>query len=193
MPGWKMSAVAIASAISVGVVAVGPADAARMISGTQIRNSSVTGADIKNKSLTASDFNGSLVGRQGAPGTPGAAGTPGPAGTIAGTIEAIGPVVPTGATGTGANVQSSKAECPPGTVVTGGGYHGGVRTFIADATMSGNGYFVIAVNNGPLNESIQATAVCGIGAAATLTRMAINQRDVQAAEQKRLAGVRAQL
>jgi hypothetical protein len=199
MQAWKTSALAVVSAIAIGAVAVGPADAARIITGQQIQNNTITGSDIKNKSLTAADFKGSVAGRPGPAGTPGpagpagTAGTPGAAGTIASTIEPLGPDVATGASGTGTEVQASKAECPPGTVVTGGGYRGGVRTFIADAHKSGNGYFVIAVNYGSLDASIQASAICGTAPAAATPRVTATQPDVRDAERERLAEVRAQV
>jgi len=61
-----------------------------LITGKQIKNSSITGADVKNKSLTPKDFRGSVRGARGAAGpsgppgpngatgAPGAPGSPGP-------------------------------------------------------------------------------------------------------------------
>jgi len=48
-----------------------------LITGKQIKNSSITGADVKNKSLTPKDFRGSVRGPRGLRGLTGAPGAPG--------------------------------------------------------------------------------------------------------------------
>src|SRR5262245_26225710 len=69
------------------------ATSAALITGADVKNSSLTGLDVKDKSLTPKDFRGSVRGPRGLPGTPGspgakgdpgvpgAAGAPGAAGT----------------------------------------------------------------------------------------------------------------
>lgn len=169
---------------------------------------SVTGKQIKDHSLLKRDFKAGQLprgaagqagaqGAQGPPGVQGAQGLQGPQGPtgVATTEEALGPDVPNGPSGSGQEVKSSKADCPAGTIVTGGGFHGGVRDFVADAYKSGNGYFVITVNYGSIASSVQAQAICarGPGTAAQASRLARSSRSVPAAERDRLAEVRAAL
>src|SRR5688572_15684613 len=54
------------------------ARAAKLISGNQIANSSITGKDVKNRSLTRSDFRGSVRGPRGLRGAQGPQGPAGP-------------------------------------------------------------------------------------------------------------------
>jgi hypothetical protein len=56
--------------------------ASKLITGKQVKDSSLTGKDIKDKSLTAADFKGSVAGPQGPVGPKGDKGEPGPAGSI---------------------------------------------------------------------------------------------------------------
>jgi hypothetical protein len=58
------------------------ASVARVVTGKQIKNSSLTSADVKNGSLLAKDFKAGQLpaGEKGAPGAPGAPGATGPAG-----------------------------------------------------------------------------------------------------------------
>jgi hypothetical protein len=206
-PGWL-----IATALLV-VSMTGSATAARLITGADIKNNSITGADIRDRSITAADLSASarnrLRGPQGAPGAPGPAGPAGPAGPpgppgpqgpaggVAATVDALGPEIAVGPLGSDTSVQASKAECPSGTVVVGGGYRGGVRLFIAVAMKSGNGYFVIAVNAGPLTESIQAQAICASSSSAearATSRQAVRGTStsrLSTEEAERLAQVRA--
>lgn len=148
----------------IAVVIAGSAGAARMITGGQIKNGSIGLADLSSGARAA------LRGQRGLPGQAGPAGPSGPAGPVGGvtgTFTVDGPEVPT-VPGSGATaVKSSRADCPAGSFVLGGGFSGGVRTFIADAVVSGNGYFVIGVNNGVLPESIRAQAVCARGSGAS--------------------------
>jgi hypothetical protein len=158
----------------------------------KLPKNSVTTTQVKDKSLMARDFKrGQLpAGEDGLDGTPGPAGPQGPAGVTA-FEEALGPEVPTGPSGSGSNVRSSYAACPAGTAVSGGGFHGGVRTFIADAYKSGNGYNVIAVNNGSLAESVQAQAFCARGPGVTASKRKL--ADAAAERRARLAEVRARV
>jgi hypothetical protein len=151
------------SVIAVVLALGGTATAASVITGKQIKNSSVRGADIKNKSLTPSDFSGSVKGAQGAQGSqglPGAAGAAGPAG-------AQGPVGPTGvakivaasADGTG----YAFAYCPAGTrPVSGGGINGGTGYLAASGAATdtgGIGWLVI----GNAGDAMTAFVYCSSG------------------------------
>jgi len=95
------------SSVSIGIAVTslfialgGPAQAASLITGKDIKNnsitgadvknSSLTGADVKNKSLTKADFRGSVRGKTGATGPAGKAGTNGATGP-AGAAGAVGP------------------------------------------------------------------------------------------------------
>lgn len=81
----------VAAAVSLAIGAIGGATAAGLITGKQIKDSSVTGADVKDGSLTKVDFKkGTLVagptgdrGPAGPAGPAGAAGKDGAAGTNA--------------------------------------------------------------------------------------------------------------
>lgn len=195
-PSLVIAVLALVLACSGGAFA-----ASTLITGKQIKNSSITGADVKNKSLTPSDFKGSVKGDDGArgpqgpagpAGLPGAQGAQGAAGTLASTTVVKGPDVPSGASGSGTNVQASTATCPAGTVVTGGGWDTGVRDFIANANPSGNGYFVIAVNTGSLTSHIQAYAVCGQASGAAPRAVAARAGHVAAERARLLKDARAQ-
>jgi hypothetical protein len=164
-PSLVLSVIAVLLACTAGATA-----ASSLITGKQIKDGSITGADVKSKSLTPGDFRGSLqgpagptgfTGPAGPTGPAGAPGAPGASGALSTTTAVKGPDVPAGPSGSGSNVQSSSADCPAGTVVTGGGWDTGVRDFIATARPSGNGYFVISVNTGTLSSHIQAYAICG--------------------------------
>lgn len=67
--------------IAVLLAGVGTATAAKVISGKQIKDGSVTGRDVKDGSLSAGDFSGSVAGPRGDQGPVGPAGPPGPAGS----------------------------------------------------------------------------------------------------------------
>lgn len=192
----------------------GSATAASLITSKQIKDSTITGRDVKNRSLTKTDFKGSIAGpagpagsagapgapgRQGgagSPGAPGAAGPQGPAGVVT-TQEVLGPEVASGPSGSSSSVQSSSANCPAGTIVTGGGFEVGVRDFIAVAEKSGNGYFVIAVNTAPFASSVQAQAICARGpgvvssAAAARSAFSLSPSEIDGRRAAQLAAARA--
>jgi hypothetical protein len=148
------------------------------VGGAQLKRNAVTSAKVKNRSLTAVDL------RRGQLPPPG----------VTATTDAFGPEVPHGPSGSGQEVQGSHAECPAGTIVTGGGFHGGVRDFVADAYMSGNGYFVITVNQGSIASSVQAQAICGDGPGAAAAARRLPARSaVAASERRRLAQLGHQL
>lgn len=132
-----------------------------------------------------------LRGPRGFDGAAGPAGPAGPAGAVR-VVQVVGPdVVSCAGPGTVCNVQSSKAECPAGTAVSGGGYDTGVRDFISSSKPSGNGWFVIAVNTSEFAGShVQAFATCTSVTSPSLLRKA-DAKDT-AAERAKLAAVRAE-
>jgi hypothetical protein len=60
--------------LAVFVALGGTSYAALVVTGKNVKDSSLTGADIKNRSLTSADFKGSIAGPDGAPGAKGDAG-----------------------------------------------------------------------------------------------------------------------
>jgi hypothetical protein len=152
---------AMAAFAVLAVLAVGPADAARLITGSQIKNGSVTGADVKNGSiagtdirsgtvtgtdvkngsLTSADFRGSVkgdagpagaAGPQGPQGASGPQGPQGPAGPTA--VNALNRVVGPLVTVDASGFGESAAVCPGGQTVVGGGY----SSAAADGEVFGN-------------------------------------------------------
>jgi hypothetical protein len=89
----KRFLIVLAAVVAALAVAV-PAGAARLITGKQVKNSSLTGADVKNKSLTSADIKGFPTGGSGAQGPKGDKGDTGPAGPQ-GSQGPQGPVGPT--------------------------------------------------------------------------------------------------
>jgi hypothetical protein len=73
---------ALAAALAAALPAVGApsplAEAAALVTGRQIANSSITGKDVRNRSLTSRDFRGSVRGPRGVTGPAGPAGPAGP-------------------------------------------------------------------------------------------------------------------
>jgi hypothetical protein len=135
--------------------------AARLITGKDVKNSSLTGKDVKNKSLTPKDFKGSVQGPAGP------AGATGPAGLVA--LQYIeGPTIPLPATsGVGSSVL-----CPVGTSVVSGGARPltvGPNVILdssfpmdgADAdTVTDDGWAVNYNNPTGSNSSFRVNAVC---------------------------------
>jgi hypothetical protein len=70
----------VLSLVAIVIAGAGSATAAHLITGRQIRDSSITGRDVRNRSLTPADFRGSVRGRQGERGETGPRGPEGPAG-----------------------------------------------------------------------------------------------------------------
>ena len=68
------------AALFVALTGTAVATTSALITGNQIKNSSITGADVKNKSLKPIDFSGSVRGPQGLRGLTGATGASGPQG-----------------------------------------------------------------------------------------------------------------
>ena len=91
----KFVSTAIVAGLSLVLVTGGTAGAAKLLTGKDIKDNSITSADVRDRSLTPADFNGSVVGPAGPQGAPGTPGVPGPKGDTG----AIGPVGPAGPAG----------------------------------------------------------------------------------------------
>jgi Collagen triple helix repeat (20 copies) len=97
----KFTTTALIAGLSLTLVTGGTAGAAKLLSGKDIKDNSITGVDVKDRSLTAADFRGSIAGPAGPAGPkgdPGQPGTPGPAGEK-GQIGPVGPAGPQGPAG----------------------------------------------------------------------------------------------
>jgi len=193
--GGTSYAVARLPSNSVGTAQIKPSG----VSTSDIKSGAITSAKVLDGALQRVDFGaGQLpvgpigpIGPVGPSGLSGPAGAPGPAG-IGTVVVALGPDVPSGASGSGTNVQSSKAECPAGTVVTGGGFDVGVRDFIGTAEISGNGYFVISINVSSLASHVQAQAGCATGPGITSRAVARSPSTTDAHEKALLAQARTE-
>jgi hypothetical protein len=174
-------AVVVLALIAVGG---GSATAAKLLTGKQIKNSSLTGADIRDRSLTAADFKGALPsdtsvsGRNGAPGPkgdPGAAGGPGAKGErgAPGAPGASGTVVHrTGGPYDNANgeLNGGFADCPRGMVAIGGGAYGDAERagqsvnasgpFNADGSAAPTRWYVWMSNQSGEDASFDVHVVC---------------------------------
>lgn len=176
--GWLIAVVAILFSIT------GSATAARLITGKQVKNNSLTGKDVRNGSLSGADINGStlaeLRGPAGPAGPAGAAGAPGTVGNVT-TVE--GPAMPYGTVGA-SSVVSATVDCPPGTILLGGGWKhqtgGGTSLAHSEAWNApvGNGWGVILINNDEgSGDELIAVARCGqSGGAATRAGSASAER-----------------
>jgi Collagen triple helix repeat (20 copies) len=87
-------------------------------------------------------------GPQGPQGSQGPAGATGPKGTFGSVVAVSGPsTFLCSFEAGGCAVASTRAECPPGTVVIGGGYTGaGIVTTVTWSAPAGNAWAIIAVN-----------------------------------------------
>lgn len=194
-----MRKTAVICALIIAIGAASSAGAAKLITGGQIKNGSIRLVDLSRSARRALRGRAGPAGQRGAAGPAGAqgpAGAAGPAGPsgVSSSEEVAGSRVAMAATGDPAanNVQSSTATCPAGTVVVGGGWESGVRTFIGVARMSGNGYFVIGINTSTLTADLTAKAICARGggavAAAASRRSSVDiatrLRDLRAAEKR---------
>ena len=163
----------IVAVIALIVACAGSATAAGLISGKQIKDSSITSKDIKNRSLISGDFrSGELPrGRQGAQGPHGPAGVPGRNGTNGfGLLRYPENVFPF------SNGESDfvGTACPAGTYPTGGGAwavdaatgttdHPEVITsqgIAFDQTGVGAGYFATVADVGSGDVDVVVDAVC---------------------------------
>jgi hypothetical protein len=93
-------------------------EASRVVTGKQIRNSSITGQDVKNRSLTARDFRGSVRGPEGPRGPAGPQGPPGPV-----ALGGITRVENTAILAPG-DINSVSVSCPAGQGLVSGGFSG---------------------------------------------------------------------
>lgn len=162
-------AAVLLAAVAAGVLLGGPADAASLISGRQIKdgsvtgrdiaNGSVTGADVRDGALAARDFAGLPEGAQGPPGEPGATGQPGvrgPAGP-AGPSGPAGPEGPPGPTGSlGRPGPAGITYHNAGTVVPGDGVATKTALCPQNTRALGGGtatvldyYFIVVVESAP--------------------------------------------
>jgi Collagen triple helix repeat (20 copies) len=158
------------------LVGAGGATAAQLITGAQIKNSSVTGRDVKNESLTKKDFRGRVRGPRGFLGPQGAQGPQGPAGPAGaqGAQGAVGPQGPPGPSrATNVAVRSgpmargeSTASCRPGERAVGGGgvAHGGWLYASAPAENEGETptAWIARADDGSLapRTDVQAWVIC---------------------------------
>lgn len=103
------------------------------------------------------------TGPKGATGATGATGAPGPAGTFGNitSTSSVGTYLCSYETGVCA-VGSTRAECPPGTTLVGGGYSGaGLVTTVTYNAPSGNGWGIVAINLDEIPVSgLKAVAQC---------------------------------
>src|SRR4051794_37164900 len=180
----------VLSVVAIFLALAGGATAAKLISGKDIKNSSVTGADIRDGSLGSNDLSEGSIGpsrlslavqdKLDRAGTPGPQGPTGPAGSAG----PQGPAGPAGVTGVKAVSSAPKAfsaggvvfqtvDCPGGSAVVGGGYRfaTGGQTSIAhsvgwDAPV-GNGWGVIIISNDEEGDELIVDAVCANGQSAT--------------------------
>src|SRR4051794_30948907 len=148
----------ILSVLALVLATAGGATASALITGAQIKNASLTGSDVKNGSLTAADFNRKALRRLRGP--RGVAGAPGAPGAVVATVEAVSDTATLNPSATGQNERTVKAECPAGTVVTGGGWDGDERILISYAKMEGNGFTVTGTNITSATVGLQAQAIC---------------------------------
>ncbi|MEA2272777.1 MAG: hypothetical protein QOI98_1485 [Solirubrobacteraceae bacterium] len=82
--------VLVCACLGGALAGAGGATATVLITGAQIKDSSITGRDIKNKSLTRADFRGLARGPRGLPGATGAAGLTGPPGPTVSAYALVG-------------------------------------------------------------------------------------------------------
>ena len=177
----------VAAALVVGSTATAGADAAvALITGKQIKNSSVTGADVRDGSLTKVDFSGTIAGPRGPAGPEGPEGPQGPEGP-AGAKGATGSVGPQGAAGpqgpqgpagglkgveyvingidlAGNTATGLGAACPLDKKVLGGGVSSAVPANLVIRETAplnqGIGWWVEVKNTGSNQMGVFAWAVC---------------------------------
>jgi hypothetical protein len=174
-------------ALALLLAAGGTATAAKLITGKDVKNSSLTGADIRNSSLTGSDvkdrslspkdFSGSVqgpAGPQGAPGptgAPGAKGDPGTAGleVVRQTFTDVFIVNSGGQRGLS---EVKTVSCPAGKKAIGGGHDlsaeadqglaRAIELSASEPNADGTGWSVQLFNNAGFDISVdvQVSAVC---------------------------------
>ena len=176
----KFVSTAIVAGLSLVLVTGGTAGAAKLLTGKDIKDNSITSADVRDRSLTPADFNGSVVGPagpagpQGAPGTPGAPGPKGDTGAIGpmGPAGPAGPVGPTGISGyelriqrqdiPGRDYRSWEVRCTGAKKAFGGGVSGNFLTEVRESAPmnEGKGWGATAFNASPADYSAYVWVIC---------------------------------
>jgi hypothetical protein len=147
---------ALIAALVVVVAGVGTAGASHLMTGKDVRDSSLTGRDVRNGSLTPADFSGSVRGAQGYAGPAGAPGAPGIASitTVIGADVSIYP----------GNVGSASVACPAGSAVVGTGFFAGIAK-VGFVEQFGATVGMAAWNDTSIVLAIHAQAICASGPA----------------------------
>lgn len=181
-----LKAIAVA-VVAMAIVGGGMAGAARLITGKQIKDGSITGWDIKNHSLKPVDFKGSVRGLRGREGAEGPRGAQGPQG-IQGPQGPAGPTVVNqltrvelvGVIAPGA-VNHVTASCPAGQgVVSGGYYANGTGTVFYADSFAARGWAVGYDNVGStVQADVTAVAYCGPAGQAVTSRSSLLQAATQ--------------
>lgn len=161
---------ALIAALALVVAGVGTAGASHLMTGKDIRDSSLTGRDIKNRSLTPADFDGSVQGPAGARGAQGPQGPAGAAGA---------PGIASITTVTGAPVYVSpglvghaEAYCPAGTTVVGTGFNVSIGN-VGFVQQYGTFVGMAMVNDTSIGLTVNAQAICAGGPAAAAARSVV--------------------
>ncbi|MDA0168883.1 collagen-like protein [Solirubrobacter taibaiensis] len=171
---------AVVTGLSLVLVTGGTAGAAKLLTGKDIKDNSITSADVRDRSLTPADFNGSVTGPagpagpagpQGAPGVPGAPGPKGEPGAI-GPAGPAGPIGPTGISGYELRIQrqdiparefrSWEVRCTGNKKAFGGGVSGNLATDVREtAPMNeGKGWAATAHNSAGVDYSAYVWVIC---------------------------------
>jgi len=176
----KFVSTAIVAGLSLVLVTGGTAGAAKLLTGKDIKDNSITSADVRDRSLTPADFNGSVAGPagpagpQGAPGLPGAPGPKGETGAIGpvGPTGPAGPIGPSGLSGYELRIQrqdvparhfrSWEARCTGTKKVFGGGVSGNLAMDVREtAPMNeGKGWATTVHNSAGVDYSAYVWAIC---------------------------------
>ena len=151
----KAIMVGVVIASLVGGTAVG---ASKLITGKQIKNSSITGVDVKNKSLSGADFRGSVRGPMGATGATGATGAEGPSGPP-GLSQVTTVNSPLGLVDTGEVTVT--ARCPDGMTVIGTGFGAG-QTQVVNVSSSGTSVSGVFRGTGIRGPGVGVQAICAV-------------------------------
>jgi hypothetical protein len=173
----KLTTTALVAGLSLTLVTGGTAGAAKLLSGKDIKDNSITGVDVKDRSLTAADFRDSITGPAGPQGVPGLPGAPGPAGETGsagppGPAGPAGPVGPSGISGyeiriqrqdiPGRDYRSWQARCPLPKKVLGGGVSGNFVTEVRESAPAneGVGWAATVLNGTTATQTAYVWAIC---------------------------------
>jgi hypothetical protein len=154
---------AVIAAFVAMLVGGGVASASHLMTGKDIRDSSLTGRDIKNRSVTSGDLTDGAIdvlsGAQGPQGPAGPVGAQGPAATV-GIVSVVSPhqfMQP-------GQYTSMRVDCPPGMTVVGTGFNTGIGN--ADFVLSYGTFVGGFVDNDvsiPIEAWVQALCASGVG------------------------------